>query len=346
MAGQALRVGVVGATGLVGENIMRMLEARAFPVLSLTPIASARSAGKMLSFHDVPCPVQAVDAVDFKQLDLCFFSAGGSVSKQWVPKALEAGCRVIDNTSCFRYDDAVPLVIPEVNSALLKTTASRLVANPNCSTIQMLVALNPIHQAVGIRRINVATYQSVSGAGASGVDALARQTVSMLQDQEPLVSVFPKQMAFNAVPQIDDFELNGYTREEMKMVWETQKIWGDATIKVNPTAVRIPVFYGHGEAVHVELASALGVRAAHDLLRKAPGVVVLEGEDYPTSITHADGQDPVFVGRLRQDISSERGLNMWVVADNVRKGAALNAVQIAEAWAIPQDKGNANPGFA
>ena len=253
------------------------------------------------------------------------------VSEHYVPIAAEAGCIVIDNTSCFRYQPDIPLVIPEVNpGALVNYRERNIIANPNCSTIQMLVALKPIYDAVGIYRINIATYQAVSGAGRQSIEELAKQTAELLNGQEITLSSFSKQMAFNVLPQIDTLQDNGYTREEMKMIWETQKIFNDDHIKVNPTAVRVPVFFGHSEALHIETNKPLSAEEAIVLLENAPGVTVVEDQDYPTPITHAASQDSVFVGRIRKDLSHPNGLDLWVVSDNVRKGAALNAIQIAE----------------
>ena len=256
------------------------------------------------------------------------------MSAEYAPKAAAAGCIVIDNTSHFRYDDDKPLVVPEVNAhAIADYKKTNIIANPNCSTIQMVVALKPIHDAVGIERINVATYQAVSGSGKVAMEELAKQTASLLNGKPIVSEVYPKQIAFNVIPQIDVFEDNGYTREEMKMIWETQKIMGDKSIQVNPTAVRVPVFYGHSEACHIETREKITADQALKLLRKAPGVKVLDKRKeggYPTPVTDASGKDAVFVGRVREDVSHPRGLNLWVVSDNVRKGAATNSVQIAE----------------
>jgi aspartate-semialdehyde dehydrogenase len=268
---------------------------------------------------------------DWSQVDIALFSAGGSVSAHYAPIAAEAGCVVIDNTSHFRQDEDVPLVVPEVNAAAVKEFRQRnIIANPNCSTIQMVVALKPLYDAVGIRRINVATYQSVSGAGKSGLLELVGQTANVMNGQDIGCEKFPKQIAFNVLPQIDAFQDNGYTREEMKMFWETQKIFGDPDILVNATAVRVPVFYGHSEAINIETIKKITAEEAKDLLRVAPGVVLMEDDDYPTPVTEGAKHDGVFVGRVREDISHPHGLNLWVVSDNIRKGAALNAVQIAE----------------
>ena len=331
MAEQTFNVAIAGATGAVGEALIEILEERNFPVGELFLLASERSAGKRVQFRGKSIMVQRLDEFDFSQAQIGLFSAGGDLSAEFAPKAAAAGCVVIDNTSFFRYDDDIPLVVPEVNSDRVADYANRnIIANPNCSTIQMLVALKPIHDAVGISRINVSTYQAVSGAGAGGIRELAGQTANLLNAKEIETKVMPVQIAFNAIPQIDKFQDNGYTKEEMKMVWETQKILEDPEIQVNPTCVRIPVFYGHSEAVHIETKAPITANDAEALLAKAPGVEVLSGENYPTAVEHAAGTDGVFVGRIRQDISHPSGLNLWVVSDNVRKGAALNSVQIAE----------------
>jgi aspartate-semialdehyde dehydrogenase len=329
------KVAMVGATGAVGETLLAILAERSFPVSELVALASERSAGDTVHFGRRGVTVRDLATCDFAGVDIAFFSAGGAVSREHAPRAIAAGAVVIDNTSEFRYQDDVPLVVSEVNPHALADYAGRgIVANPNCSTMQMLVALAPIHRAVGIERINVATYQSVSGAGRSGMEELGKQTASLLnfQGAQPRTK-FPAQIAFNVIPQIDDFEANGYTREEMKLVWETRKILEDESIRVNPTAVRVPVFYGHAEAVHIETRDPISVEAARELLRQAPGVVLMDERKpggYPTPVGEAAGHDAVFVGRLRADISHDRGLDLWVVADNIRKGAALNAVQIAE----------------
>jgi aspartate-semialdehyde dehydrogenase len=328
-------VAVVGATGLVGDMMIQVLEERNFPVSELYPLASSRSLGKTIKFRDKGYPVEDLATFDFSKADIGLFSAGGEVSREFAPKAAAAGCIVIDNTSEFRYQDDIPLVVPEVNPhAVAQYKARGIIANPNCSTIQMLVVLKPIHDAVGIERINVATYQSVSGAGKEAVEELATQSVALMNGQGPVKGkIIPKQIAFNVVPQIDAFQENGYTREEMKMVWETHKIMEDSTIRVNPTAVRVPVFFGHSEVLHIETRKKISVTEARALLRKAPGVEVLDDRKpggYPTAATEAANRDTVYVGRIREDISTECGLNLWVVADNVRKGAATNSVQIAE----------------
>jgi aspartate-semialdehyde dehydrogenase len=333
---QGFSVAVVGATGLVGEAMLACLAERKFPVRELHLLASERSAGTRVAFGGSSHLVKELAAFDFKGVDVALFSAGGSVSREHAPRAAAAGAMVIDNTSCFRYDDDVPLVVPEVNpGALAGARARNIIANPNCSTIQMVVALKPIYDAVGITRINVATYQSVSGAGRSMVEELARQTAQLMNGRPLGKMLTPRQLAFNALPQIDVFEDNGYTREEMKMCWETRKIFADPGIGVNATAVRIPVFFGHSEAVHLETVDKITARQARSLLRKAPGVTVVDRRQpggYPTAATEASGADAVFVGRIREDISHPRGLSLWIVADNIRKGAALNSVQIAETF--------------
>jgi aspartate-semialdehyde dehydrogenase len=332
---RTFRVAVVGATGLVGETMIRVLEEREFPVAELYPLASNRSIGKSVEFKGKHYPVDDLATFDFSKADIGLFSAGAEVSREFAPKAAAAGCVVIDNTSEFRYQDDIPLVVPEVNAhALAKYKARGIIANPNCSTIQMLVALKPIHDAVGIERINVATYQSVSGAGKEAVEELAQQSIALMNGEGSVkAKVIAKQIAFNVVPQIDKFESNGYTKEEMKMVWETRKIMEDPTIRVNATAVRVPVFFGHSEAVHIETRQKITAAEARALLKKAPGVTVLDERKpggYPTAATEAANRDTVYVGRIREDISTDRGLNLWVVSDNVRKGAATNSVQIAE----------------
>lgn len=327
-------VAVVGATGAVGEAMISVLEERNFPVRNLYLLASSRSAGKSIMFRGKSIRVTDLAEFDFSKAQIGLFSAGGSISEKFAPIAAAAGCVVIDNTSHFRRDDDIPLVVPEVNlQALEGYEARNIIANPNCSTIQMVVALKPIYDAVGIERINVATYQAVSGTGKEAIEELAGQTAKLLNGQEVDVEVYPKQIAFNVLPHIDIFQENGYTREEMKMVWETQKILGDSSIQVNPTCVRVPVFFGHSEAVHIETKDKITVEQARALLAKAPGVTVIDEHvdgGYPTAVTEAVGKDAVFVGRIREDISHPRGLNMWIVSDNVRKGAALNSVQIAE----------------
>lgn len=330
--GTAINVAVVGATGAVGETMIKILEQRDFPVAQIFPLASERSVGKVVMFRGKAVRVQDLATFDFAQTPVGFFSAGGSVSAEFAPKAVASGCVVIDNTSHFRNDPDIPLVVPEVNAHALDAHEG-LIANPNCSTIQMVVALKPIYDAVGIKRINVATYQAVSGAGRRAIEELAGQTAALLNAKPINPAVMPKQIAFNVIPHIDSFQENGYTREEMKMVWETRKILEDENIAVNPTTVRVPVFYGHSEAVHIETVDKISAEQARDLLEKAPGVKVIDERvagGYPTPVSDAADADPVYVGRIREDISCEKGLCMWVVSDNIRKGAALNSVQIAE----------------
>ncbi len=329
------KVAVLGATGLVGDTMIKVLEERKFPVAELFPLASNRSLGKSVEFNGKKVPVIDVETFDFANADIGLFSAGGEISRIYAPKAAAAGCVVIDNTSEFRYEEDIPLVVPEVNpEAIAQFKQRRIIANPNCSTIQMLVALKPLHDAAKIERINVATYQSVSGAGKEAVEELAEQSVALMSGKGPVKpKVVAAQIAFNVVPQIDKFQDNGYTKEEMKMFWETRKIFNDPEIRVNATAVRVPVFFGHSEVVSIETARKLTVAEAHKLLEKAPGVKVIDSRKpggYPTAAVEAANDDRVFVGRIREDISHERGLNLWIVSDNIRKGAATNSVQIAE----------------
>jgi len=329
-----VNVAVVGATGAVGEVMIEILAERNFPVGELHLLASERSEGKVVRFAGRSCKVKRLDEFDFAGTNIGLFSAGAAISAQYAPRAAAAGCVVIDNTSQFRYDDDVPLVVPEVNPGAIAAHKARgIIANPNCSTIQMVVALKPIHDAVGIERINVATYQSVSGAGGKGVRELAAQTADLLNARPIEPKAFTRQIAFNVIPHIDAFLENGYTKEEMKMVWETRKILDAPTILVNPTCVRVPVFYGHSEAVHIETRTKISAADARALLVNAPGVCVIDEREnggYPTAVADGAGKDPVFVGRIREDISHPRGLDLWIVSDNVRKGAALNSVQIAE----------------
>ena len=328
----AFDVAILGATGLVGQTMIEVLEQRDFPVRTIYPLASERSAGGTIRFKGQDIEVLNADDFDWTKVQVGFFSAGGKVSEKFAPIAADAGCIVIDNTSQFRYDPEIPLVVPEVNSHALADFRNRnIIANPNCSTIQMMVALKPIQDAVGIERINVTTYQSVSGAGKSAMDGLAQQTVALLNGRDVNTEGFTRQIAFNVIPQIDVFMDNDYTKEEMKMVWETHKIMGDESIRVNPTAVRVPVFYGHGEAIHIETRQPIDAEDVKQLLAQAEGITLYETrEDFPTQVSCASGNDQVHVGRVRNDISHPNGINLWVVSDNVRKGAATNSVQIAE----------------
>lgn len=334
MSDRKFDVAVVGATGAVGEALLSILAERDLPIGRVHALASSRSVGKTVDYGRRELEVEDLATFDFSTVQIGLFSPGASVSAEYAPKAAAAGCVVIDNTSQFRYDPEIPLVIPEVNpDAVGDYTKHGIIANPNCSTIQMLVALKPLHDAVGIERINVATYQAVSGTGKEAIEELAHQTAALLNGRPVECNVYPKQIAFNALPHIDVFQDNGYTKEEMKMVWETRKIMGDESILVNPTAVRIPVFYGHSEALHIETREKISAEKAREILSGAPGIMVLDKHEdggYPTAVTEGSGKDAVFVGRIREDISHPRGLNLWVVSDNVRKGAALNTIQIAE----------------
>ncbi|MBI2969982.1 MAG: aspartate-semialdehyde dehydrogenase [Gammaproteobacteria bacterium] len=327
-------VAVVGATGAVGEAMLAILAERSFPVGEVHAVASSRSAGQKVPFEDRELSVRDLESFDFRGIDIGLFSPGASVSAVFAPRAVAAGCIVIDNTSQFRYDADVPLVVPEVNADAIGQYRNRgIIANPNCSTIQMVMALKPVYDAAGIERINVCTYQSVSGTGKDAIAELEQQTVALLNGRDIECHVYPRQIAFNVLPHIDAFMDNGYTREEMKLVWETRKILGDATIRINPTTVRVPVFYGHSEAVHIETRDKISAEEVRRLLRGRPGLEVLDERrdgGYPTAVTEASGRDAVFVGRIREDLSHSRGINLWVVCDNIRKGAALNSVQIAE----------------
>lgn len=329
-----LSVAIVGATGIVGSTLIELLEQRQFPVKRLCLLASERSLGKRFSFRGSYISVQTLTEFDFAGIDLAFFTAGSAISSLHVPRATAAGAIVVDNTSKYRMESAVPLVVPEINAdQTQRGLQTRIIANPNCSTIQMVVVLNPIHKAVGIKRINVSTYQSVSGAGTRAMEELAKQTANILNGKEITAEVAPVQIGFNVIPQIGAFTESGYTEEELKMVHETQKIFDDATIQVNPTCVRVPVFFGHSLALHIETHQQLGVPDANQLFCSAPGVKLVNSNQensFPTPVTHAPGQDMVYVGRVREDLSCDNALNLWVVADNSRKGAALNSVQIAE----------------
>jgi len=326
-------VAVVGATGAVGNEMLKVLEERKFPVKSLRLLASERSDGNFLEFRGEDLMVETLTKDSFKGIDLALFSAGGARSEQFCPIAVEAGALCVDNSSAWRMNPEVPLVIPEVNpEALALCRKKGIVANPNCSTIQMLVALKPLHDAAGIRRILVSTYQAVSGSGQKAVDELRKQAGELLNGRPVTPSVYPHQIGFNCLPQIDAFEPNGFTREEMKMINETKKILGDASIRVTATAVRVPVFYGHSESINIETDRKLTAAQAREILSKAPGVQLV---DDPTALRYpmpmdAAGGDLCLVGRVREDLSADNGLHLWVVADNLRKGAATNAVQIAE----------------
>ena len=333
MSTPSLTVAVVGATGAVGETMLAILAERAFPATQVIALASERSAGDQVDYGGRKLTVRDLATFDPAGVDIALFSAGGAISKAHAPRFAAAGAVVIDNSSAFRYDADVPLVVAEVNPEAMANRPRGIIANPNCSTMQMLVALAPLHRESPITRIQVATYQSVSGAGRSALEELGKQTASMLAFQNSEPKRFPVQIAFNLIPHIDDFLDNGYTKEEMKLVWETRKILGDDGILVNPTAVRVPVFYGHSEAVTVETREKIPLARVRELLAAAPGLEVVDEPvpgGYPTPVTHASGADPVFVGRIREDLASPTGINLWIVADNIRKGAALNAVQLAE----------------
>ncbi|GAQ94602.1 aspartate-semialdehyde dehydrogenase [Thermodesulfovibrio aggregans] len=324
-------VAVVGATGAVGNEMIAVLEERDFPVESLRLFASERSEGVRLSFKGEEIPVETLKEDSFKGIDIALFSAGAERSKIWAPVAAKSGCVVIDNSSQWRMDPEVPLVVPEVNPHDLKWHKG-IIANPNCSTIQMVVALKPIHDVAKIKRVVVTTFQAVSGTGKKAMDELLQQTVALLNFKDIEIKVYPHQIAFNVLPHIDKFLENGYTKEEMKMVNETKKIMGDPSIRVTATTVRVPVFRGHSESVNIETEKKITAQEVREILSKAPGVVVIdnpEKNEYPLPI-YASGRDEVFVGRIREDESIENGINMWIVSDNLRKGAALNAVQIAE----------------
>lgn len=334
-----LRVAVVGASGLIGAELVNVLcdSGREFPYKELYLLASEASAGKMMEAGGKTYRVQALAAFDFKQVDLVFFCAGSKVSAQYVMPAVEAGCWVIDQSSLFRLQPHIPLIIPEINADHLKLEryrAARLIANPNCSTIQLLMAIYPIVKKVGMRRLDVVTYQAVSGMGQAAQEELIQQTVALLNLKAVPTEVFPQQMAFNLLPQIDTCQDNGFTGEELKVVHESEKILASvldfSDVDINVTAVRVPVVTGHAEAVHLVTEDEVSYAEAKSWLEAMPGVQVIETPDYPTPVADAANQDEVFVGRIRRRIGLEPGLNMWVVADNLRKGGSLNAVQIAE----------------
>ncbi len=328
---EQLRVAVVGATGAVGREMLNTLHERSFPATEIVPFASSRSAGTKVAFGDDELVVQELKEDVFNGFDIALFSAGGSTSEKFAPFAAQAGCVVIDNSSAWRMDERCPLVVPEVNAHALEKH-NGIIANPNCSTIQMVVALKPLHDAATITRVVVSTYQAVSGTGQKAIAELEQQVRQMFNVQEPDIDVYPYRIAFNCLPQIDVFMDNGYTKEEMKMVHETVKIFEDSRVKVSATCVRVPVFYGHSESVNIQTEKKLSAATARAILSQAPGVQVYDNPHekmYPMPIDAA-GEDATFVGRIREDESIENGLNMWIVADNIRKGAALNAVQIAE----------------
>ncbi|WP_273719131.1 MULTISPECIES: aspartate-semialdehyde dehydrogenase [Bartonella] len=328
----SFKVAIVGATGNVGREMLTILEERGFPAHEIVPLASRRSLGQEVSYGDKTLKVKALDTYDFSDTDLCLMSAGGSISKEYAPKIAAAGCVVIDNSSTWRYDANVPLIVPEVNAQAVTAFSKRnIIANPNCSTIQLVLALKPLHDAATIKRVVVSTYQSVSGAGKEGMDELFEQSRAVFVADPITSKKFTKRIAFNVIPHIDVFMEDGYTKEEWKMTAETKKIL-DPKIKLTATAVRVPVFIGHAEAVHVEFEKPLSVSEAQELLRDAPGCQLIDKHEdggYTTPY-ECTGEDDTFISRVREDITVENGLAFWVVADNLRKGAALNAVQIAE----------------
>lgn len=324
-------VAVVGATGAVGRRMIATLEERNFPVDRLVLLASPRSAGQVFTFKGQSLTVATLTENSFEGLDFALFSAGASVSRQYAPFSVDAGCIVIDNSSAFRMDKGIPLVVPEVNPDAIPEQPG-IIANPNCSTIQMVVALHPIHAKYRIKRVVVSTYQSVSGSGQKAIAELTTQSTDVLNNKDTSAEVYPHQIAFNCLPHIDVFLENGYTKEEMKMVNETRKILSDDSIQVSPTTVRVPVFYSHSESINVETEEPISAQDVKKLLGDSPGVRVVDDpelNEYPLAID-AEGKDEVYVGRIRDDLSREKAINFWVVSDNLRKGAALNAVQIAE----------------
>ncbi|MFL5186458.1 MAG: aspartate-semialdehyde dehydrogenase [Microvirga sp.] len=325
------KIAVVGATGNVGREMLSILAERAFPADEVVALASRRSQGSEVSYGDKILKTKTLDTYDFSDVDLCLMSAGGEVSKEWSPKIAAQGAVVIDNSSAWRYDPDVPLVVPEVNAEALRDIRKGIVANPNCSTAQLVVALKPLHERATIKRVVVATYQSVSGAGKDGMDELDRQTKAIYSLQEAETKKFPKRIAFNVIPHIDVFMEDGYTKEEWKMVVETKKIL-DPKIKLTATCVRVPVFVGHSEAVNIEFEDPISVDEARQILRNAPGCIVIDKHEPGGYVTpyESAGEDATYISRIRTDPTVDNGLVLWVVSDNLRKGAALNAIQIAE----------------
>lgn len=324
-------IAIVGATTSVGETLLEILEERKFPVGQIYLLDSEASSGARLEFSGYALKIGDIGSFDFSRVQLAFFVSTEAVSKEFVEKASSEGCIVIDRTPAFRKDKDVPLIIPEVNEEAMEAVSKRkIVSSPSCTSIQMLLALKPIHDAVGIKRINVSTYQSVSGSGKEAAEELASQTAALLNFRDVKCKTYPKQIAFNVLPQVGELLDNGYTDEEMKLVWETQKVLDDDSIKVNATAVRVPVFIGHAASIHIETKEKISVTKVNELLQQAAGIELLSETEWPTPVTEAAGKDSVFVGRVREDVSSEKGINLWVVTDNMRKGAATNAVQIAE----------------
>jgi aspartate-semialdehyde dehydrogenase len=326
------KIAIVGATGNVGREMLNILAERAFPVSEVVALASQRSLGQEVSFGDKTLKVKALEHYDFKGTDICIMSAGGAVSKEWSPRIGQQGCIVIDNSSAWRYDSDVPLIVPEVNpDAIVGFSKKNIIANPNCSTAQLVVALKPLHDHFDISRVVVSTYQSVSGAGKAGSDELMNQTRAIFSVKQPETAVFSKRIAFNVIPHIDVFMEDGYTKEEWKMMAETKKIL-DPKIKLTATCVRVPVFVGHSESVNIECRKPVSVDEARAILRAAPGVQVIDKQENGGYMTphEAAGEDSTFISRIREDITVENGLSFWCVSDNLRKGAALNAIQIAE----------------
>lgn len=325
-------VSVIGATGLVGSTLLSLMKEQGVPASQLRLVASKQSAGSKIVYEGQELVVYDLAEFDFSETHIAFFCVGNDLAAQYAPLAAAAGNVVIDKSYYFRNHNDVPLVVPEVNpQAIAEYTRMNIIASPNCTTIPISVGLKPIYDAVGILRMNIATYQSVSGTGKDAIAELDSQTRQSLQHEAVTSHVYPQQIAFNVLPHIDDFMDNGYTREEMKMVWEIRKIFSDPEMAINPTAVRVPVYYGHSAAVHVETRDKLTTQQAESLLKNAPGLVLMTGKfPYPTPVSDAAGKDKVYIGRVREDISCDKGLNFWIVADNLRKGAALNALQIAE----------------
>ena len=324
-------IAIVGATTSVGETLLEILEERKFPVGQIYLLDSEASSGARLEFSGYALKIGDIGSFDFSRVQLAFFVSTEAISKEFVEKASSAGCIVIDRTPAFRNDKDVPLIIPEVNEdALEDVTKRKIVSSPSCTSIQMLLALKPIHDAVGIKRINVSTYQSVSGSGKDAAEELASQTAALLNFRDVKCKTYAKQIAFNVLPQVGELLDNGYTSEEMKLIWETQKVLDDDSITVNATAVRVPVFIGHAASIHIETKEKISATKVNELLQQAAGIELLSGAEWPTPVTEAAGKDSVFVGRVREDVSAENGINLWVVTDNMRKGAATNVVQIAE----------------
>ena len=324
-------IAIIGATTQVAETLLEVLEERKFPVAQIHLLDSESSSGARLEFDGYALKIGDIKTFDFSRVQLAFFVSTEEVSKEFAEKATSQGCMVIDRTPAFRNDKDVPLIIPEINADALENINKRkIVSSPSCNSIQMLLALKPIYDAVGIQRINVSTYQSVSGSGKSAAEELASQTAALLNFRDVKCKTYPKQIAFNVLPQVGELLDNGYTTEEMKLVYETQKILNDDSIKVNATAVRVPVFIGHAASIHIETKENISSTKVSSLLEQAEGIELLSGTEWPTPVTEAASKDSVFVGRVREDISSENGINLWVVTDNMRKGAATNAVQIAE----------------